>query len=97
MQDVGLLARMPNPYNSLTTLTICSGVFARGVYGAVRTLTDDALRKQNERYLASRFSGADRFAILMRVPVLLGTALTPDLQKKTTRLHEWRPETAQAA
>jgi len=87
--DVGLLARMPNPNNSATTLTICNGVFARGVLGAVRALTDDKLRQQNEAYLASRFSGADRFAVLMRVPVLFGTALTPDLQDQKIRLYEW--------
>jgi transcriptional regulator with XRE-family HTH domain len=89
VEDVGLLARVPNPHNSDTTLTICNGVFSRGVLGAVRALTDDKLRKQNETYLASRFSGAERFAILMRVPVMLGRALTPDLRTKSTRLYEW--------
>jgi hypothetical protein len=93
-EDVGLIARMPNPHNSLTTLTICNGVFARGVYGAVRVLTDDHLRKQNERYLASRFAGASRFAVLVRVPLLLGVVLTPDLQDEKTRLYEW-PDDAQ--
>ncbi len=92
VEDVGLLARMPNPNNSSTTLTICNGVFARGVYGAVRTLTDDTLRRQNEAYLAKRFAGVDRFAILMRVKVRLGTVLTPDLQDERTRLYEWSDE-----
>ena len=91
-EDVGLFARMPNPHNSLTTLTICNGVFTRGAYGAVRILTDDHLRKQNERYLASRFAGASRFAMIMRVPLLMGVVLTPDLQDKKTRLYEWPPE-----
>lgn len=89
IEDVGLLARTPNPNNSATTLTVCNGVFARGVYGAVRVLTDDTLRQQNEAYLAARFAGADRFAVLMRVPVLFGTALTPDLQETKMRLYEW--------
>jgi hypothetical protein len=88
-EDVGLLARMPNPFNSSTTLTICNGVFASGVLGAVRTLTDDTLRGQNERYLAARFGGQDRFAILMRVPLLLGATMTPDLQNESMRLFEW--------
>lgn len=92
-EDVGLLARMPNPNNSATTLTMCNGVFARGVYGAVRVLTDDKLRRQNETYLASRFAGADRFAVLMRVPVRFGAALTPDLQVAKTRLFEWSDST----
>jgi hypothetical protein len=88
-EDAGLLARMPNPFNSSTTLTICSGVYASGVLGAVRALTDEKLRRQNEGYLASRFSGADRFAMLMRVQVLLGTTMTPDLRNESTRLFEW--------
>jgi hypothetical protein len=83
------LARLPNPFNSSTTLTICNGVFAGGVLGAVRTLTDDKLRRQNERYLAARFGSEDRFAILMRVPVLRGTTMTPDLRNESMRLFEW--------
>ena len=94
-EDVGLLARMPNPFNSTTTLTICDGVFATGVLGAARTLTDDKLRRQNESCLASRFNGADRFAILMRVPVLLGTTMTPDLRNASTRLFEWSDDAVQ--
>jgi transcriptional regulator with XRE-family HTH domain len=89
-EDVGLLARTPNPFHSGRTLTICNGVFARGVLGAVRALTDDKIRRQNEQYLTSRFADTDRFAILMRVPVLLGKAQTPDLQNARTRLYEWR-------
>jgi transcriptional regulator with XRE-family HTH domain len=89
-EDVGLLARAPNPFHSGRTLTICNGVFARGVLGAVRALTDNKIRRQNEQYLSSRFADTDRFAILMRVPVLLGNAQTPDLQNAQTRLYEWR-------
>jgi transcriptional regulator with XRE-family HTH domain len=90
VEDVGLLARAPNPFHSGRTLTICNGIFARGVLGAVRALTDDKIRRQNEQYLTSRFADTDRFAILMRVPVLLGKAQTPDLQNAQTRLYEWR-------
>lgn len=48
-EDIGLLARMPNPLNPSRTLTICSGIHSRGVYGAVRSLTDAHLRDANER------------------------------------------------
>ena len=89
-EDIGLLARTRNPFHSRRTLTICSGIFARGVLGAVRALTDDKIRRQNEQYLTSRFADTDRFAILMRVPVLIGNAQTPDLQNAQTRLYEWR-------
>jgi hypothetical protein len=89
VEDVGLIARTPNPLNSSTTLTLCNGVFARGVLGAVRTLTDDNLRKQNESWLAERFGGATRFAILVRVPVVLDNAQTPDLTTEAMRLYEW--------
>lgn len=87
--DVGLLARLRNPYNTARTLTWCSGIYSRGVYGSVRTLTDAELRGQNEDYLGTRFGKATQFAILMRVPVLFGDALTPDLTNQRTRLYEW--------
>ena len=52
VEDVGLLARVPNPFNSSRTLTMCNGIHSRGVYGAVRSLTDTHLRDSNERYIA---------------------------------------------
>ena len=51
LEDVGMLARLPNPYNELRTLTYCNGIHSRGVLGAVRCLTDPAVRDDNERYL----------------------------------------------
>ena len=51
-EDVGLLARVPNPLNANRTLTICNGIHSRGVYGAVRTLTDAELRDGNERFIS---------------------------------------------
>src|SRR5205814_901198 len=42
-EDVGLLARTPNPLNSNRTLTICNGIYSRGALGAVRSLTDAEL------------------------------------------------------
>ena len=71
VEDVGLLARVRNPYNSSRTLTLCNGIHSRGVLGAVRALTDVRVRDANESYLAERF-GSDEYAILMRVPVFQG-------------------------
>jgi hypothetical protein len=88
-EDVGVLARAPNPLNSSRTLTICNGVHTRGVLGAVRSLTDATLRAQNAEYLASRFADAPAFGLLMRVIVLRGQAFTPDLSVAHTRLLEW--------
>jgi hypothetical protein len=94
--DVGLFARLRNPYNTTRTLTWCSGIHSRGVYGAVRTLTDAEMRDQNEAYLGTRFGNPAQFAILMRVPVLFGDALTPDLTNESTRLYEWSDVSAAA-
>ena len=66
-EDVGLLARVPNPLNSSRTLTICNGIHSRGVYGAVRSLTDTHLRDANERYISANFGNSASFAILMSV------------------------------
>ncbi len=88
-EDIGLLVRMPNPTNTATTLTICNGVYGRGVLGSVRCLTDRKLRDRNEAYLASRFGGSPQFGLLMRVSVIRGTALTPDLNNPHSRIYEW--------
>ena len=91
VEDVGLLARLANPFNHNRTITICNGIHSRGVLGAVRSLTDIAVREKNEGYLSRRFPGG-RFAVLMRVPVLNGDAISPDFEIDDTRLYEWSPE-----
>lgn len=91
VEDVALFARLPNPFNHSRTITICNGVYSRGVLGAVRMLTDDAVRERNEAYLASRFPNGV-FGILTKVPVINGEAVTPDLEISENRLFEWSPE-----
>lgn len=91
VEDVALFARLRNPFNHSRTITICNGVYSRGVLGAVRMLTDDAVRERNEAYLASRFPNGI-FGLLMRVPVVNGEAVTPDLEIPENRLFEWSPE-----
>jgi hypothetical protein len=88
-QDVGLLARVPNPHNSSRTLTICNGIHSRGVYGAVRTLTDANLRDANERYISTHFGNSDSFVILMWVKVIKNRTMTPDLNRNGVVLYEW--------
>jgi hypothetical protein len=89
-EDVGLLARVPNPLNSSRTLTVCNGIHSRGVYGAVRSLTDQQLREANERYIANAFESADSFAILMAVPVIKNRGMTPDFNSDGVVLYQWR-------
>jgi hypothetical protein len=88
-EDVGLLVRAPNPLNSNRSLVICNGIHSRGVLGAVRSLTDARLRESNERYIAENFAGFDSFAILIRVPVIGTTALTPDFNAAGSVLYQW--------
>jgi hypothetical protein len=91
VEDVALFARLRNPFNHSRTITICNGVYSRGVLGAVRMLTDDAVRERNEAYLANKFPDGI-FGLLMRVPVVNGEAVTPDLEIPENRLFEWSPE-----
>lgn len=91
-EDVGLLARVPNPFNSSKTLTLCNGIHSRGVLGAVRTLTDARFRESNEAYLAQAFPQGE-YGLLLRVPVFHGEALSPDLQDPANILYAW-PEVA---
>jgi hypothetical protein len=87
--DVGLLARVPNPLNANRTLTICNGIHSRGVYGAVRALTDKALRDANERYISSNFDDSDSFVIVMSVKVIKNQAVTPDFSTPGVVLYQW--------
>jgi hypothetical protein len=89
IDDVALFARMPNPNFQARTLTLCNGVFSRGVFGAVRILTDRRLRQTNEDYLRTRFAGESEFGLLVRVPVFRGEASTPDLTNDFHRLYAW--------
>ena len=88
-EDVGLLARVPNPLNSSRTLTICNGIHSRGVYGAVRSLTDTHLRDANERYISTKFGNSASFAILMSVKVINNETVTPDFSGKGVVLYRW--------
>jgi transcriptional regulator with XRE-family HTH domain len=89
VEDVGLLARVPNPLNSSRTLTICNGIHSRGVYGAVRSLTDTHLRDSNERYIATHFGNSASFAILMSVQVIRNRTMTPDFSSDGVVLYQW--------
>jgi hypothetical protein len=89
VEDVGLIARTPNPLNSSRSLTICNGIHSRGVLGAVRSLTDARLRDSNERYIVENFADPSNFAILMRVPVISGQAMTPDFHATDCVLYQW--------
>jgi hypothetical protein len=91
-EDVGLLARVRNPFNSSKTLTLCNGIHSRGVLGAVRTLTDARIREANEAYLAQQFPN-DEYGLLVRVPVFQGETLSPDLQDPDNILYSWPPVT----
>lgn len=88
-EDVGLFFRTPNPYNVDRTLTICSGVFTRGVFGSVRFLTDRVLSHENEAVLAGLFGAATTFGLLMRVPVYEHATGTPDLRNPGSILYPW--------
>jgi hypothetical protein len=95
VEDVGLLARVPNPLNSSRTLTICNGVHSRGVLGAVRSLTDARLRDKNEQYISANFAGSESFLMLMRVPVIEGQTMTPDFSTPGRVLYQWSGDAGQ--
>lgn len=94
MEDVGLLARVPNPLNANRTLTICNGIHSRGVFGAVRSLTDKELRDSNERYISANFGDARSFAILMSVTVIRNKAMTPDFNSPDVIRYKWAQDVA---
>lgn len=89
VEDVGFLARMPSPTDLDRTVTICSGVYTRGVYAAVRCLTDQRVSATNHAYIRSRFAGDPLFGVLMRVLVRQRLVSTPRLDDERARLFEF--------
>ena len=89
LEDVAMLARLPNPFKASRTLTYCNGIHSRGVLGAVRCLTDPDVREDNERYLEETFRDSDHFVILMRVQVLGSQTISPSLRDPGAVLFQW--------
>ena len=89
LYDVALFARAVNPFNRKRTVTICNGMYGRGTYGVVRTLTDPRFRERNAEYLTSRFGGSESYCLLTRVPIVDAATLTPDWTSSDSRLFEW--------
>ncbi len=87
-EDVAQVFWARNPYNENRTVTICNGMYGRGVYGAVRAITDARLRDENQEYITSRF-GDNGFNILSKVLVVGGEVVTPSWRVAEHRLHEW--------
>lgn len=89
-EDVAHFYRSRNPFNRRRTVTICNGMYSRGVLGAVRALTDTRFRERNTAYVRSRLAEHDTFSIISRVQVLpQGTVATPDWTSPEYLLHEW--------
>jgi hypothetical protein len=94
IEDVAHFCRGRNPFNRRRTVTVCSGNFGRGVYGAVRSLTDRRFRDRNAAYVRWKFAPDQTFSILSRVQIVDGSVITPDWTQPRTVLHEWVGEAA---
>lgn len=88
-EDVAFFAQAVSPFNQERFVTICNGMYGRGVYGAVRALTDEGFRDRNMEYIQARFENSAAFCILSRVTVENTVTLTPDWTLPETRLYEW--------
>ncbi|HTX29282.1 MAG TPA: helix-turn-helix transcriptional regulator [Streptosporangiaceae bacterium] len=96
VEDVGFFVRGENPAAPLRTLTIIGGITTRGVHGVARCFIDTEMRSRNENYLYPRFPEGSTYCIVMRVPVVNGDPLTPDLSISENRLFEWDDQTSAA-
>ena len=83
--DVAYIVRARNPLNPMATLTMFSGIFSRGTYGAVRTFTDATFRARNEQWLTGALD-PDDFWIMFRVAIFADNTITPDLNRAASRL-----------
>jgi transcriptional regulator with XRE-family HTH domain len=86
--DIALIVRKSNPLNVTAKVTILSGMFSRGTYGAVRAFTDEKFRARNEQWLANANDlDPDNFWLLIQVSVFAGeNTITPDLGRASQRL-----------
>ena len=89
VEDIGLLTRFPSPLDDRRSVTICSGVHTRGVYGAVRTLTAHQARDRNTAWLRKRFPDLGRFGVVFRVPCTDHAIPPPQLANPHIRLLEF--------
>ena len=89
LEDVAMFARTPNPNNVKRTMTVCTGVFSRGVCAAVKILTDVVLSGTNEAELDRICGVTDSYGVLFRVPVYGTTTSIPDLRNQDLILHTW--------
>ncbi|MDP9827159.1 helix-turn-helix domain-containing protein [Kineosporia succinea] len=85
MSDVAIIQRSRNPFNPGATATRFGGMFSRGTYGAVRAFTDARFRQRNELWLENTLDPED-FWMLLKVPVIAGTTMTPDLGRASARI-----------
>ena len=93
VEDVGHFFRAPNPLNRERTVTVCNGMYSRGVFGAVRALTDKEFRERNADYLAETFGGREAFSLLFRVHISNNVVVTtPDWTAPGSVLHHWSEE-----
>jgi transcriptional regulator with XRE-family HTH domain len=83
--DLAYVARASNPLNPGAKITLLSGMFSRGTYGAVRAFTDATFRARNEQWVAGNLD-PENFWILFRVAVLADKTITPDLSRASIRL-----------
>jgi hypothetical protein len=88
-EDIALFAFAVSPFNVERTVTIFSGMYGRGTYGAVRALTDVRFRDRNADYLRSKFGNSDAYCILTRVRIVNGVTVTPDWTTGEYILFEW--------
>jgi DNA-binding XRE family transcriptional regulator len=89
LRDVAHFYRGPNPYNKLRTVTICNGMFGRGVEGAVRAMTDPKFRDRNAEYIRTRLENWGSVSLLFWVSITgSGPPLPPDWTQVGTVLYE---------
>jgi transcriptional regulator with XRE-family HTH domain len=91
-EDVGFFFRRPSPVDDTLTMTFCSGVFTRGVYGAVQILLDRTVREVNATWMSNRFGGSGAYGVLVRVPVRGRYVITPNLTDQRVVLESFGPE-----
>lgn len=90
LQDYGLFARFPNPFNRSKTVIMIGGLGTRGVLGAAEAFGINPIGKKNTRKIVDNVSENPFFAVL--IPVRVSESHTPycEIDLATLCKYPWK-------
>lgn len=89
LNDYGLFARFPNPWNKSKAIIMIGGLQTFGVLGAVQAFAMSTIGKRNVKKVLRRCADPLHFATLVPVKVSAGQPSISTVDLKTFHTHPW--------